>query len=226
MMLWFLLRDDPRLCRVGSPASSGSTTRGSRATGLSCASEKSNSLTMSPGRLRRMRRPVATEKAPRAPASTPPPPAVTREAIGDIRSGRPYFLTAHPLTSVARRAASIASLILLDMIGLTLGVYARRTRGRDRGGQGRNARCPRRGAPRAPRSPRGASSHRARPPRTRSPRRRSAVVARARRACRARPPAGSRAPRCAAGRPGRLPRRAVWPSCRRGSGPPRRCTRA
>ena len=67
---------------------------------------------------------MATEKAPRAPASTPPPPAVTREAIGDIRSGRPYFLTAHPLTSVARRAASIASLILLDMIGLTLGVYA------------------------------------------------------------------------------------------------------
>jgi exopolysaccharide biosynthesis polyprenyl glycosylphosphotransferase len=71
-----------------------------------------------------MRRPVATQKAPRAPASTPPPPAVNREAIGDIRSGRPYFLTAHPLTSVARRGASIASLIVLDMIGLTLGVYA------------------------------------------------------------------------------------------------------
>jgi exopolysaccharide biosynthesis polyprenyl glycosylphosphotransferase len=71
-----------------------------------------------------MRRPVATEKAQRAPASTPPPPAVPREAIGDIRSSRPYFLTAHPLTSLARRAASIASLILLDLIGLVLGVYA------------------------------------------------------------------------------------------------------
>ncbi len=67
---------------------------------------------------------MATEKAPRATASAPPPPAVTREAIGDIRSSRPYFLTAHPLTSVARRAASIASLILLGLIGLTLGIYA------------------------------------------------------------------------------------------------------
>ena len=67
---------------------------------------------------------MATEKAQRAPASTPPPPAVTREAIGDIRSSRPYFLTAHPLTSLARRAASVASLILLDLSGLVLGVYA------------------------------------------------------------------------------------------------------
>jgi exopolysaccharide biosynthesis polyprenyl glycosylphosphotransferase len=70
-----------------------------------------------------MRRPVATEKAPRAPAPTPPPPAGSPEPLGDIRSSRPYFLTVPPLTAVARRAASIASLIALDLIGLTLGIY-------------------------------------------------------------------------------------------------------
>src|SRR5918998_1573156 len=67
--------------------------------------------------------PGATEKAPRAPSSTPPPPAVSREALGDIRSSRPYFLSIPPLTAVARRAASIACLIGLDLIGLTLGIY-------------------------------------------------------------------------------------------------------
>ena len=66
---------------------------------------------------------MATQKAPRAPSPTPPPPAVNREALGDIRSSRPYFLTTRPLSAVARRAASIASLVLLDLVGLTLGVY-------------------------------------------------------------------------------------------------------
>jgi exopolysaccharide biosynthesis polyprenyl glycosylphosphotransferase len=69
-----------------------------------------------------MRRPVATPKAPRAP-STPSPPAGNSEAIGDIRSSRPSFLSGRPLLSGARRAASIASLILLDLVGLTLGLY-------------------------------------------------------------------------------------------------------
>ena len=67
---------------------------------------------------------MATQKAPRAPASTPtPPPAVDPEAIGDIRSSRPAFLSGRLLRSGARRSASIAALILLDLIGLTLGVY-------------------------------------------------------------------------------------------------------
>jgi exopolysaccharide biosynthesis polyprenyl glycosylphosphotransferase len=69
-----------------------------------------------------MRRPVATEKAPRAPAT--PPSRANPQALGDIRSSRPYLLTAQPLVSVARRAASIASLIVIDLVGLTLGVYA------------------------------------------------------------------------------------------------------
>jgi exopolysaccharide biosynthesis polyprenyl glycosylphosphotransferase len=68
---------------------------------------------------------VATEKARQAPPSaTPPRGTDERAALGDIRSSRPYFLTAHPFSSVARRSASIASLIVLDLIGLTLGVYA------------------------------------------------------------------------------------------------------
>ncbi len=69
---------------------------------------------------------MASEKAPPAPT-----PAATRQraaegntALGDIRSSRPYFLTAHPIGSVARRTASIAALIVLDLIGLTLGIYA------------------------------------------------------------------------------------------------------
>jgi exopolysaccharide biosynthesis polyprenyl glycosylphosphotransferase len=66
---------------------------------------------------------VATEKAPPAPA-TRPSGTDGRAALGDIRSSRPYFLTAHPIGTVARRTASIASLIALDLVGLTLGVYA------------------------------------------------------------------------------------------------------
>ncbi|HYZ19175.1 MAG TPA: sugar transferase [Gaiellaceae bacterium] len=69
---------------------------------------------------------MATEKAPaRTPAATRPRAADGGAAtLGDIRSSRPYFLTAHPIGSVARRAASIAALIVLDLVGLTLGIYA------------------------------------------------------------------------------------------------------
>jgi exopolysaccharide biosynthesis polyprenyl glycosylphosphotransferase len=68
---------------------------------------------------------MATEKARQAPPSARRPSGTDGPAaLGDIRSSRPYFLTAHPFASVARRSASIASLIALDLIGLTLGVYA------------------------------------------------------------------------------------------------------
>jgi hypothetical protein len=71
---------------------------------------------------------MASEKAPPAPA----PPASRQNgadgsksaaAIGDIRRSRPYFLSPEPLAAAARRAASIAALIALDLVGLTLGVY-------------------------------------------------------------------------------------------------------
>jgi exopolysaccharide biosynthesis polyprenyl glycosylphosphotransferase len=43
---------------------------------------------------------------------------------GDIRSGRPYFLSEGPLRSFARRLASVASLVTLDLSGLAIGLYA------------------------------------------------------------------------------------------------------
>jgi exopolysaccharide biosynthesis polyprenyl glycosylphosphotransferase len=50
-------------------------------------------------------------------------PAESTPQLGDIRSGRPYILGS-PATAFVRRAASIAALILLDLCGLVLGVYA------------------------------------------------------------------------------------------------------
>ena len=65
-----------------------------------------------------MEPPVATEQAPPA---RPPTPAPTdgAAAVGDIRSTRPYI----PLRAGFRRAGSIISLIVLDLVGLVLGVY-------------------------------------------------------------------------------------------------------
>ena len=42
---------------------------------------------------------------------------------GDIRSARPYFLQRRPLVSFARRFASVAALLVLDLSGLALGLY-------------------------------------------------------------------------------------------------------
>jgi len=70
-----------------------------------------------------MERPVATEQAPPA---RPPKLPIDRELdgaaspAGDIRSSRPYI----PLRGAARRAASILALVVLDLVGLVLGVYA------------------------------------------------------------------------------------------------------
>ncbi|MEK6274718.1 MAG: sugar transferase [Actinomycetota bacterium] len=66
---------------------------------------------------------MASEHAP--PALPPSSAPSRREGIGDatplgdIRSTRPYF----PIRNAIRRTASIASLIVLDLVGLVLGVY-------------------------------------------------------------------------------------------------------
>ncbi len=72
-----------------------------------------------------MKRPVATEQAP--PPAQPPNEArrprdgiVETPRVGDIRSTTPYF----PLQGAARRVASVAALVGLDLAGLVLGVYA------------------------------------------------------------------------------------------------------
>ena len=71
-----------------------------------------------------MERPVATEQAPPA---QPPKPAPTRTdeidaARRSATSGRrsPYF----PLQGAIRRFASVLALIVLDLVGLVLGVYS------------------------------------------------------------------------------------------------------
>src|SRR2546428_11702319 len=42
----------------------------------------------------------------------------------DIRSARPYLLNRSPLKRLGRRAASIAALVVIDLAGLVIGVYA------------------------------------------------------------------------------------------------------
>ncbi|MFL5955237.1 MAG: sugar transferase [Gaiellaceae bacterium] len=42
----------------------------------------------------------------------------------DVRAHRPYFLSASPLKTMARRAASIVALLAIDISGLVIGLYA------------------------------------------------------------------------------------------------------
>ena len=64
---------------------------------------------------------MATKHAVRPASSERPPPP---PRLGDIRSGRPWLLSAQYLRAFVRRVASVASLVLLDLCGLTLGIYA------------------------------------------------------------------------------------------------------
>jgi exopolysaccharide biosynthesis polyprenyl glycosylphosphotransferase len=50
-----------------------------------------------------------------------PPPEPTVE---DIRSARPYLLTRNPLRTFLRRTVSVAGLVVVDLAGLTIGLYA------------------------------------------------------------------------------------------------------
>jgi exopolysaccharide biosynthesis polyprenyl glycosylphosphotransferase len=58
---------------------------------------------------------VSTKPAARA-ESRPAP-------VEDIRSARPYLLSRTTLAAVARRLASIAALVAIDLVGLVLGVF-------------------------------------------------------------------------------------------------------
>ena len=61
---------------------------------------------------------MATEEAP--PARTPnSADALAAEPVGDIRSSTPYL----PVRSALRRGASIVALVVLDLVGLVLGIY-------------------------------------------------------------------------------------------------------
>ncbi|MDQ3893916.1 MAG: sugar transferase [Actinomycetota bacterium] len=63
------------------------------------------------------RRVVAERRAPQPDHGLAP-------SAGDIRSARPYLLSSGPVLSLARRAASVVALVVLDVSALTLGVYA------------------------------------------------------------------------------------------------------
>jgi FlaA1/EpsC-like NDP-sugar epimerase len=56
---------------------------------------------------------------PPAPPPTQRPPAPR----DDVRASRLYILSRKPLLSIVRRALSIASLVVLDVVGLALGIY-------------------------------------------------------------------------------------------------------
>jgi exopolysaccharide biosynthesis polyprenyl glycosylphosphotransferase len=64
-------------------------------------------------------KPAVTEGRP-AQASS----ARASDQPADIRSARPYLLSTPPLRAFARRLASISALVLLDLSGLALGLYA------------------------------------------------------------------------------------------------------
>ncbi len=58
------------------------------------------------------------------PAHSGRDPGVEKARLGDIRAGRPYLLSRASLTALARRLASVCSLVALDLGGLTAGLYS------------------------------------------------------------------------------------------------------
>ena len=44
--------------------------------------------------------------------------------VEDARSARPYFLSSSPLKTMVRRVMSIVMLVLIDVVGLVIGLYA------------------------------------------------------------------------------------------------------
>ena len=124
MMLWFLIKDEARGSRNGRVAVGllhDDRLAGSRAGSPSSECPSKAAAIRAAGRI--MERPVATEQAPpaRPPSSAPSRRDAGGDAapLGDIRSTSPYF----PIRGAARRAASIAALIVLDLVGLVLGLY-------------------------------------------------------------------------------------------------------
>jgi exopolysaccharide biosynthesis polyprenyl glycosylphosphotransferase len=57
------------------------------------------------------------------PAETSPPAATQGVADRDVRASRVYVLSRGPIVSLARRGFSITALVVLDVVGLALGIY-------------------------------------------------------------------------------------------------------
>ncbi len=60
---------------------------------------------------------AAPPAEPSPPAEPPPPPR------SDVRASRVYILSRAPILSLVRRGLSIAALVVLDVVGLALGIY-------------------------------------------------------------------------------------------------------
>ena len=58
-----------------------------------------------------------------APPRLAPDGTASGAPVEDIRAARPVIFRPSPLRALARRAASIAALVTLDLVGLTLGLY-------------------------------------------------------------------------------------------------------
>ena len=69
---------------------------------------------------------MATKEAPPADHATAPGEREAREQPipGDVRRGRPYFLTSSPLRQLGFRLASVACLIAIDLVAVGFALYA------------------------------------------------------------------------------------------------------
>ena len=65
--------------------------------------------------------PGVSKAAP--PAETPRPAQVATATGRDVRASRLYVLSRGPILSVVRRALSVTALVILDVVGLALGIY-------------------------------------------------------------------------------------------------------
>ena len=61
--------------------------------------------------------------APPAETSRPTPTPAPTASGRDVRASRLYLLSRGPILSVVRRVVSVAALVVLDVVGLALGIY-------------------------------------------------------------------------------------------------------
>jgi len=69
------------------------------------------------------RKPLSATADPPVEAARERPAEAVQQPARDIRQVRPYIFSPHPLRAIARRVASVAALVALDLAGLTAGLY-------------------------------------------------------------------------------------------------------
>ena len=61
--------------------------------------------------------------SPRAAPPAEPSRPATAQAEGDVRASRVYVLSRGPMLTLVRRTLSVVALVVLDVLGLALGIY-------------------------------------------------------------------------------------------------------